>query len=177
MLDDRAAMKSEEIEAAYNRLNRELWALFYAQCGNADRAYDAVQEVFLRLQEQNGEPIRDVRAWLLRVGRNWLRDIARRQRFAAQPTEYMEEMPSAKTPHVNELANQEIHEQVRNALGYLRDEDREVLVLRYALGWKSQRIADVLDTTSPAIDMRLSRARKRLGKQLEQMGLTSPFEK
>ena len=167
---------SEKVEAVYRSRARELWALFYAQCCDADRAYDALQEVFLRLQQQNGTPIRDERAWLLRVGRNWLRDVARRQKVAARASERLDILPSGGVDPLQTAAGEEIQGRVREALDQLREDDREVLVLRYALGWSSQRIASVLESSAPAVDMRLSRARKRLGELLTQSGVSHDTE-
>jgi RNA polymerase sigma factor CnrH len=163
---------SAKVEAVYRSQGRELWALFYAQCCDADRAYDALQEAFLRLQQQNGAPIRDERAWLLRVGRNWLRDVARRQKVAARPSEHLDSLAGSPADPSSLVGDRELQSRVREALDRLRTEDREVLVFRYALGWSSARIAEVLDTTASAVDMRLSRARRRLAELLEQMGLT-----
>ena len=168
MSDETAKSWSARIEAVYNSQSRELWALFYAQCSNADRAYDAVQEAFVRLQAQKDADIRDMRAWLLRVGRNWLRDVARRQKVAATSADYLDAMAGEQTEASSELQKEELHEQVREALSGVAEADREVLVLRYALGWSSNRIADVLNTTASAVDMRLSRARRRLATQLKE---------
>ena len=173
MAKQRSTGRPDEIEAVYNELSRELWALFYAQCGDAESAYDALQEAFVRLHEQNGHSIQNCRAWLLRVGRNWLRDRARRQRIAARPVEHIAgnhpEPPA-------DLAKAELHHQVRTGLSELKEGDREVLVLRYSLNWSSHRIAEVLSTTASAVDMRLSRARKRLKEILEKAGVHHEHE-
>ncbi|MFM7922979.1 MAG: RNA polymerase sigma factor, partial [Planctomycetaceae bacterium] len=66
--------RSEEIACFYRENSRELWAIFYSMCSDPERAHDAVQEAFVRLYDHQGEPVRDLRAWLLRVGQNWLRD-------------------------------------------------------------------------------------------------------
>lgn len=160
-----------QVEAIYHEQSRELWALFYAHCCDAERAADAVQESFVRLFEQEPGEILDVRAWLLRVGRNWLRDVARHQkvksRSLADPD--LPKPPASKTPE-ELLSSQELQQQVRDGLDELREEDRTALILRYSLGWSSQKIADALESTPSAIDMRLSRARKRLGHWLENSG-------
>jgi len=162
---------AEDIERIYNEQGRELWALFYAHCSDADRAYDALQEAFTRLQEQNGDPIRDLRAWLLQVGRNWLRDVARRQRVAAHPSESLDQQGSDADEPSADVSRRERRDEIRNALSQLKTADREVLVLRYSLNWPSNRIANVLETTAAAVDMRLSRARKRLAEILENAGI------
>ena len=172
MLTGQTAGWSARVETVYRSQARELWALFYAQCCDADRAYDALQEAFLRLQQQNGKPIRDERAWLLHVGRNWLRDVARRQKVAARPSERLDGMPGSDSDPAVIAAGEETQALVREALATLKADDRDVLVLRYSLGWSSQQIAASLHSTATAIDMRLSRARRRLAEKLEQSGVS-----
>lgn len=171
MSDERTTQWSAKVESAYRSWGRELWALLYAQCTDPDRASDAVQEAFVRLQEQNGTPIRDVRSWLLHVGRNWLRDVARRQKVAARTVGGLDHVPTSDLEPSAVAAREELHARVRDALGQLRGDDREVLVLRYAMNWPSQRIAETLGVTATAVDMRLSRARRRLAEILEQAGV------
>ena len=167
MTKRRATPWSAQVEQMYRNQGRELWALLYAQCNDADRAHDALQEAFTRLQEQNGAEIRDLRAWLLRVGRNWLRDVARRQRVAARPAGFMDDLAGGALDPSAAAEQNETRQRVRDALAQLKTEDREVLVLRYGLSWSSQQIAQALESTAPAIDMRLSRARRRLAELLE----------
>ena len=164
---------SAEVEAVYAAQARELWALFYAHCSDPERADDALQESFLRLYAHSGEPIRDKRAWLLRVGRNWLRDVARRKSSSVRRSDRLDEVASGQGDPTNRLLDEETQGEVRDALMELKSEDREVLVLRYAMNWPSQRIAQSLETTAAAVDMRLSRARRRLASLLEESRSTN----
>jgi RNA polymerase sigma-70 factor (ECF subfamily) len=101
------------------------------------------------------------------VGRNWLRDVARRQKIAARPVDFLDEVVTTAADPAAAAEQQETRQRVRDALAQLKVEDREVLVLRYGLSWSSQQIAQALESTAPAIDMRLSRARRRLAELLE----------
>lgn len=171
MSDEQATSWSATVEAVYRSQSRELWALLYAQCNDADLAYDALQEAFARLQSYSGPALRDIRSWLLRVGRNWLRDVARHRKVAATSVDYLDETAGNADSPPTIMAQRELQDQVRAALDQLRANDREVLVLRYALGWPSNRIAEVLELTTIAVDMRLSRARKRLADLLQKAGV------
>ena len=171
MSNQRSTDWSADVEAVYKTEARQLWAMFYAHCTDADRAYDAVQESFFRLQRYQGEPIRDVRAWLLRVGQNWLRDVARSKSSGVRSTEHLDKMPGGTEEPSFILADRETQQLVRDVLGRLREDDRSVLILRYGLGWASNRIAAVLNIKSTAVDMRLSRARKRMAELLEEAGV------
>lgn len=162
-------------DEVYRSHARELWALFYSQCCDAEAARDALHEAIVRFHEHKGEPIADPRAWLLTVGRNWLRDAARHRRVAAQSSELLDTLPGPHLDAESIVAFGEIQSLVRTALSELRSEDREVLVLRYALGWSSEHVAKAVDSTSTAVDMRISRARRRLARILERMGVTNEF--
>lgn len=165
-----SADADSRLESLYRDQSRELWALFYAYCGNAERAQDAVHEAFLRLQQQTTEEIRDPRAWLLQVGRNWLRDQARRKGNSTIKTDLLDVHPGTREEPVSDLLGSEQRDQIRAALQALKEEDREALILRYALDWSSQRIGETLGSSAAAVDMRLSRARQRLANELEQRG-------
>lgn len=171
MAEVQAPTWTERIEAVYVEQSRELWALFYAHCGNADRAYDALQEAFLRLQQQSEHGIHDLRAWLLRVGRNWLRDQARRKVNSVRQTDLLDAVKGKDPDPITGLIGAEQRGKIRQALFALREEDRQALILRYALAWSSQRISETMGATPAAIDMRLSRARKRLAAELENLGV------
>lgn len=171
MPNEQAHEWSAEIEAVYLREGREIWALLYAQCSDSDRAYDALQEAFVRLQNQEVQSIRNIRAWVLTVAQNWLRDFARRQNHAARPADFLDNIVGQSSDPIDDLGQKERNSQIRLSLRQLRAEDREVLVLRYALGWSSKRMAIALDTSTSAIDMRLSRARKRLCEELGKVGI------
>jgi RNA polymerase sigma factor CnrH len=171
MPDKQAHEWSAEIEAVYLREGREIWALLYAQCSDADRAYDALQEAFVRLQNQEVKSIRNIRAWVLTVAQNWLRDFARRQNHAARSEDFLDNIVGQNSDPINDLDKKERNSQIRQSLRQLRAEDREVLVLRYALGWSSKRMSIALNSSTSAIDMRLSRARKRLCEELAKVGI------
>ncbi len=162
------------VQAVYEDHARELWAVFYAQCCDPDLARDALQEAFLRLHSQDRTQLRDVKAWLVRVGRNWLRDVARRNRHAASSVDFLDDFSGEPAGPLEQMEVAETQARVRACLSELREDDREALVLRYALGWSSARMATVLGTSAAAIDMRLSRARRRLGELLCNHGFPVP---
>lgn len=170
-MSQRASGWTAKVESTYQTFGRELWALFYAQCCDSERAYDAVQESFVKLQRQNGTPIHNVRGWLLEVGRNWLRDAARHSEAKTAVSDRLDHLAGSWMEPPLALEKEELRESVRDALKELRVDDREVLVLRYALGWSSQQMASALNLTASAVDMRLSRARIRLGTILERAGI------
>ena len=162
--------RSEEIACFYRENSRELWAIFYSMCSDPERAHDAVQEAFVRLYHHQGEPVRDLRAWLLRVGQNWLRDVARRKSSGCSLLSGLDEFTGRV---VDPRATAELHErqqQIRSAMAELNEDDRRVLVMKYSMDWSAAQMGVVMDCTAAAIDMRLSRARRRLAEILVEQG-------
>lgn len=165
---------TQQVAIWYDSCARELWALFYTICSDPDRSTEAVQEAFLRLQEHDGEPIRDPKGWLLFVGRNWLRDQARRKASRVKSNVDFHDLTEKHSGPEEEFFRHELQASMRAALARLREEDREVLVLRYALGWSSQRIGEQLGVRAASIDMRLTRARQRLATILTSLHIEPP---
>ena len=162
--------QNPQVEQFYREHSRELWALFYSMCNDPERAYDAVQEAFLRLYDYRGEPVRDLRAWLLRVGQNWLRDLARKKSNSCYLLPGLDDQTGHSVSAEERLALAERQTQIREALQELNDDDRRVLVMKYSMDWSAAQIAAVMDCSAAAIDMRLSRARRRLAEILTERG-------
>ncbi len=162
---------SPRVAECYREHSQELWSIFYRLCSDPERAWEAVQESFLRLQGPAAKNVRDERAWLAHVGRNWLRDFARRKQNTEVVADTLERVVSPALDPVGTVVRAELREQVGVALAALRADDREILLLRYALGWSSARIAEVLGIQVAAIDMRLMRARQRMAIALERLGV------
>ena len=163
-------IQSPLVEEFYREHSRELWALFYSMCNDPERAYDAVQEAFVRLYDYRGEPVRDLRSWLLRVGQNWLRDVARKKSNSCHLLPGLDDQMGQGQSPEDRLALAERQTQIRQALQELNEDDRRVLVMKYSMDWSAAQIATVMDCSAAAIDMRLSRARRRLAEVLAERG-------
>lgn len=163
----------EQIEAFYRNHSRELWALFYSMCNDPERACDAVQEAFARLHDYHGQPVRDLKAWLLRVGQNWLRDAARRKSNSVHLLPGLDDHTSATLTADQHLQLKERQQQIRQALQMLNEDDRRVLVMKYSMDWSAAQMASVMDCSAAAVDMRLSRARRRLAEILTEQGFSN----
>ncbi len=175
-----AGTRHADFEALYQRHSREVWALAYARWLNADVAQDIMQEAFLRLwkQWQDGEPILNPRAWLLRVARNLAEDHAKSafRRNGTHPPQTMNGVRSHDPMPLESLEREETFAQLRGVLEQLSGPDREILTLRYGLDYNANEIADLLTINATAVHMRLSRARQRLAERLTAQGVVPPHE-
>lgn len=147
--------------------------------GNRDRAQDLAQETFLRFWE-NRERYREegsLKAYLLRIGTNLVRDEERRRRrwhqilpfFGSSGHSVEDEPVEAKTSEPDPLAQalgREAQAAVQAALAELELSFRAPLVLREIEGMSYQEIADSLQCREGTIKSRLHRARGLLKERL-----------
>lgn len=158
---DDAFCEPSSLEVLYCRHAGELRRIFFARCRDHELAADAVQEVFLRLQRVGLENAREPRAWLVRVGYNWLTDQIRRRRRRAALTGDLIHVLSHDDP-ADSTRLREDREVVQDSIRQLKESDQNLLALRYSMNWNAARIALHLGINPDAVDMRLTRARRRL---------------
>lgn len=153
----------------YVRFGPVLLARLFGFCNNRDSALEAMQEAFARYVRcvNSGPPIRQPEKWLYQVGCNILRDEKRRQ----APVEFIDQVDGREEPGETAALAKETRSLIHQALDRLSIEHRELFALRYGLGWPSERIAETLGLTPPAVDMALHRARKRLADLLQAAGV------
>ena len=155
---------------------RELHVHCYRMLGSFDEAEDAVQETFLRAWRARDDFAGDlqVRAWLYRIATNVCLDaIRRRSRRSAQlrsfaelpwlqpyPDRLLDEIaPSDDEPDAAVVARETIELAFLAALQVLPGRQRAALLLRDVLGMTAAETADLLDTSVPAANSALQRAR------------------
>lgn len=146
------------LDAAYN-LARHL-------LHDAHEAEDAVQESFVRaIRHFGGFRGVDGRAWLLTIVRNACFTQLRRRRSGGEKVEFDEETHTAANDASGpeaDLARTIAAESVRDGLGQLTVEFREVLVLRELEGLSYKEIAQVAGVPIGTVMSRLARARRQL---------------
>ncbi|HLI56143.1 MAG TPA: sigma-70 family RNA polymerase sigma factor [Actinomycetota bacterium] len=137
---------------------------------------DLTQEVFARalgaLPRFNGEY--QFGAWLIQIARNVCIDEARRQSHRPQPTDPVDlvdlEPAHAQPDDVWESVSSQIAvSTVHRALARLPKRQRTVLVLREFEGMSYADIAVSLMISTRAVEISLSRARKRLRLELKRL--------
>lgn len=149
--------------------------VLYSRLGEMEAVDECVQEIGLAAVRQ-AAPIRDlskIGSWLyqlaIRQALLYRRKMGRKrnllQRYADrfEPTESDQ---GAWDPLVW-LLDRERAEMVRAALGELKDDDRQILLLKYAENWNYGQIAEYLGVSHSAVEARLHRSRQRLRKLIE----------
>lgn len=174
-------------EQAFVRLTaphrRALHRHCYRMLGSLDDADDALQEVMLRAWRglDRYELRAPLQAWLFRIATNVCLTAAERRArdrtgidgfLQPYPDTLLDDLPAPDTsPDLLAETREEIGLAFVAAAQVLPPKQRAVLVLREALGWSAQEVADVLEDTVPAVNSALQRARERIARERADGGL------
>lgn len=157
-----------------------LYRLLRRYVGNADAAYDLLQETLISVWESlpRYDPKRSFFAWTRTIALNKCRDFSRRQRFrrwfstmlAAEPPL----LPSSPAEDAELIEVQAQHDRrlrrLDTAIAALPALYKEPLLLTTVDGLSQDAVAAILKTTAKAIEMRLRRARQHLAAALKSSG-------
>ena len=133
--------------AAFDGLRDELVSTLAYMLGNRDDALDAAQDAFLKCWKARDTlpRIANVRAWVFRVGMNTARDMQRSAwHRRVKPLVGEELMLSARDtgPGVA-LEDQETIDRLRGAIADLRQDEKEVFLLRQNGDLTYEQIAEI----------------------------------
>jgi RNA polymerase sigma-70 factor (ECF subfamily) len=184
---------SEDFTGAAERYRAELLAHCYRMLGSADEAEDLVQETYLRAwRSYDGfEGRSSMRTWLYRIATNaCLTAIERRGRrplpsglgapsddpetpvVAAPEVPWLQPLPDVllagerEDPAAVTASRAGIRLAFVAALQYLSARQRAMLIMRDVLEWPAAQVAEVLGTTTTAVNSGLRRARAQLAQAL-----------
>ena len=151
----------------------------------SDVIQDVLMEANRRLNDYLSNPVIPFHLWIRQIAKDRIIDAHRRHRVSAKRSIDREQPIGGKGPpdqSTMELANQfrdqaltpaaaatqrELAQQIEMAVQLLRDNDREIILMRHYEQLNNQEIAQSLGLTEPAASMRYLRAIKRLREVIE----------
>jgi RNA polymerase sigma-70 factor (ECF subfamily) len=168
----------DELLRAFTGLRDELVSTLWFMLGNREDAQDAAQEAFLkcwRHQNQLGK-VRDLRAWIFRVGLNVARDLQRSAwRRRSKPLAGEDALLAGSDAGPEHAAQErETLQRLRCAILQLRPEEKEVFLLRQNGSLTFEQIAEVrrvpLGTVKTQMRSALSKLRRTLAEGMRAEG-------
>lgn len=164
------AAASERLVSAFNELRDELVSTLWFVLGNRDDAQEAAQEAFLKCwRAQASVPdVENLRAWIFRVGLNAAKDMKRsawhRRSRALQGEAFV--LQGSDSPPGEALENKETMDRLRLAIMQLRQEEKEVFLLRQNGDLTYEEIAEIRRSPVGTVKTQMRSALQKLRKQL-----------
>lgn len=142
--------------AALPSLRGELHRYLARMTGSVIDGEDILQDTLLAAAKalQNGADVQDMRAWLFRIAHNTAMNVFRARKREADMKEYLITMPPTPQPD----PPQGLPEALAPYLA-LTPLQRSVVILRDVLGYSAAEVADLADTSVPAVKSALNRGR------------------
>lgn len=160
----REGSNGEAFAAVVERFRERVWKICFRLMSNEADAQDAAQDVFVQLFLQR-EKFRGeskyatwVHAIAVRTCLMQRRSRGRRQQRVAAPTGLDPDVHVASKPATEAGAKLDLLQM----LDILEEEDRALVILKYAEGYEYEELAAIFELSVSACKMRISRAREKV---------------
>ena len=165
----------DALVAMFNRIRDELVSTLLYLLGNADDAQDAAQEAFLKCwrARHTVAEIQNLRAWIFRVGLNAAKDFQRSawHRKSRPLPEDDVMMRGGEEGPGQSLEDQEALDRLRLAITELRQDEKEVFLLRQNGELTYEQIAEIRNAPVGTVKTQMRTALIKLRKVLNPSGL------
>jgi len=169
------------LEAFFERYFDRVFSIVARLLGNRATAEDAAQEVFLKIHRaaHTLDPSRDPGPWVATIATNVCRDfwrsstnrMDRRSASIDDTPGLADRLTTGIADPERDLLAAERTRLVQDAVMELKEDYREVIVLREYDGRSYEEIAAIVGANETAVRKRYSRALADLGRQLRKKGL------
>lgn len=163
----------------YNRHRSAVFSYCVKMVLDRDAAKDVMQETFIRVYENRDRLLKagSFRAWVYTIARNQcLNHLRRRRRLVPLEASDAASIPASDVPF-SRLEKSEMIALIETFLARLKEDYREVLVLREYQNLSYEEIAVITRSTLSAVKSRLFKARRKLSefmRELEQKEAVGP---
>jgi RNA polymerase sigma-70 factor, ECF subfamily len=156
----------EKLLRAFNELRDELVSTLWYILGNRDDAQDMAQEAFLKCWRAQAslKDVRDLRAWIFRVGLNAAKDLQRSAWYRRAKLMNGDEgmLAGHETPPAQTVEDMEAKEKLRRGIMTLREEEKEVFLLRQNGDLTYEQIAEIRQSPVGTVKTQMRSALQKL---------------
>ncbi len=160
----------DALVATFNQVRDELVSTLMYLLGNSDDAQDAAQEAFLKCwRARSSVPdVQNLRAWIFRVGLNAAKDFQRSawNRKSRPLPEDDVMLPTRDDAPGQAVEDQESLDRLRQAITQLRQDEKEVFLLRQNGDLTYEQIAEIRNAPVGTVKTQMRTALIKLRKVL-----------
>ncbi len=151
--------EAPSLEEAFARYQGELLGTLCLLVGDREDAQDALQEAFIKCWRHRSQApeVTNLKAWIFRIALNTGRDLRKaawRKRRQPMPQDENTLASASETPELV-AQRREQYARIRAAVAELREEEREVFLLRQNGDLTYQEIATALDVPTGTVKTRM----------------------
>ncbi len=175
-LIDRAKNGDEQaFSLIYRRYFDDIYSYVYWSTGSVEVAEDLTEEVFFRvlkyIDKYDGKKAA-FKSWIFRIARNLIIDHfrSRSRHFHEALNEGLGEEDGRLEEIEEQVEEEEIVRLLREGLGMLTGEQRQVILMKYFLGMNNQEVGEIIGKRKGAVNSLQNRALNRLGAFLRERG-------
>jgi RNA polymerase sigma-70 factor (ECF subfamily) len=168
LINDAIKGEAEAFGLLYDRYQTQIYRFIYLKVGHREEAEDLTHQVFLKSWQNiteysfQGFPFS---SWLYSVARHQVIDYYRTKKINIS-LENIAEL-KIENPHSGIIDNNLDIERVKKAIHQLKDEQQDVIILRFIEDLSLQEVASILNKTEGAVKLLQHRAIKNLKKILK----------
>ncbi len=165
--------QKKKFSKIYDKNVEKIYRFVFLKVSSQERAEDITSQVFTKGWESfrdGDKEIKNPSAFLYQIARNLVVDFYR-QKGKAQIMS-PEEAGDMSDPGIDleKEANTDLEiEMVKKSLSSLKEDYKDVIILRYLDGFSTEEVAEVMGKSRGAVRVMLHRALKSLRKQIEEI--------
>jgi len=153
----------EAFASVYDLYTDRIYRFIYFKVNRKEEAQDLTSEVFLKTWQYiiDGKEIKNLNALFYKIARNLVIDFYRKasqKDVSLTEAEKLEDQPKSDEIELEKIAQKIQFDQVEEKLRQLKDEYREIIVLRYMEDMSIGEIAQIVGKKKGAIRVILFRA-------------------
>lgn len=164
---------TEAFAQVYDFYVDRIYRFVFYKINRPEEAQDITSEVFLKTWQYiiDGKEIKNLNAFFYKIARNLVIDHYRKasqKDISLTEIENSEEHPRAEKNEIEKVINKIQLDKVEEMLGQLKDEYREIIVLRHIEGMSIGEIAEIVEKKKGAVRVILYRALSALRELIEE---------
>jgi len=154
----------EDLKKLFILLNEPIFKYVYTRCGyNRETAEDITQDIFIKASEKRAQFNKNkstLKNWIYIIARNYIIDLYRKKKGIISG--YSDDIQEIITEQSTSDGNEMMIETIIESLDKLKEQEKEVVILRYIQELEIEEIAKIINKNHIATKVMIHRAIKKI---------------